>query len=329
MILSKSNLFKPTSLIIILLFLLTVPFWAGNYMIHAAIMTFLMVIYSATWRQLFAAGEFSFGHNAWIGVGAYAASLLSLKMGLSFWLALPIAGIVAIVGALIFGYATLKVRGIYWAILTWAFGEVLVAVYTNFSSPFGGAGGLSSIPRPYVPFFPEAGESKIFWYFLGLAMVLIILVALYALEKSRFGRNLVLICEAENLARSLGIDVLRYKVINFTIASFFAAIAGAFYAYYVTAISPLVFNVMLCFLIVIYVAVGGRGNYAGPIIGATLLTMGTQALIGAGFYRTMILGVILIAFQLFLPTGLTGLPQLIKIWLQRRRLKGVADESSA
>lgn len=298
-------------------------------MLHVAIMMFLTVIYTSTWRQILVAGDFSFGHNAWIGVGAYAAALLGLKAGLSFWLAVPLAGIIALIGAIVFGYATLRVRGLYWAILAWVFGEVLVSVYTRFRDPFGGAGGLSSIPRPVIPFFPEAADSKVFWYFLCLALMLAILLALYAFEKSRFGRTLSLVAEAEELAASLGINVLNYKVVNFAVASFFAAIAGGVYAYYVTAISPSVFNFMLCFLVVIYAAVGGRGRFAGPIVGVLIVVGLMQGLFEAGFYRTMILGGLLIVFQLFLPTGLVGLPDVIKDWLQRRNFKGVADDGSA
>ena len=324
-----ASLVKQTWIPIIILVLISLPFWAGDYILHVSVITFITIIYCSTWRQNLISGDFSFGHNAWIGIGAYAAALLGLNLGLSFWVSLPLGGIAALIVAVIFGYATLRVRGMYWSVLSWAFGEVMVAIYTRFMVPFGGAGGLSSIPRPTVPFFPEFVDSKIFWYFLVLVLMLVILLALYALEKSRFGRTLTLIAENDSLARSLGVNVLNYKVVNLAISSFFAAIAGGIFAYYVTAISPLVFNVLLVFLIVIYAAVGGRNHFMGPIIGVTVLMVLTQGLLETGAIRSMLLGGILIVCQLFLPEGLVSLPKTIKGWFDKRKSKGVADASSA
>jgi branched-chain amino acid transport system permease protein len=191
--------------------------------------------------------------------------------------------------------------------MAWAFAVVVEGIFTRFKVPFGGQMGLKDIPQPTLPGFPQMADSKVFWYYLGLALVLITLLAFYAFEKSRYGFTLHMIRASEDLARSIGVNVRNYRILIFSMGCFFAGAAGAFYAHYVTAISPPVFNVHLVILVIIFLAVGGQEHFAGPIVGALIITIVSQLLLPTGFFRLMLLGVIMVIFLLLLPDGLMGL----------------------
>jgi branched-chain amino acid transport system permease protein len=272
-----------------------------------------MIVYASSFRFIQRVGLINFGINGWIGIGAYASALLSMKLGFSFWLALPLASVIGLGIAIAFAYPAERVQGLYFAVVTWAFAVVLQSVYTRFKEPFGGPMGLNQIPPPTLPWFPAVADSRVFWYYLGLALTLITLLAFFAFEKSRFGFTLNLIRASEDLARSVGVNVRNYRILVFSMGCFFAAAAGAFYAHYMTAITPPVFDVQLAILIAIFLAIGGAEDFVGPVVGATLMTIASQLLLPTGFFRLVFLGILMVIFLLFLPGGLLGLPEMVRL----------------
>ena len=120
----------------------------NDYYLHVLIALFYHVIYATTYRFILRTGQFHFGAHAFIGIGAYASVLLVTRAGFSFWLALPASGVVAAFFAILVGYPTLRLKGIYFAIITWGFGDTLRFLYTRFDEPFGGALGIFAIPEP-------------------------------------------------------------------------------------------------------------------------------------------------------------------------------------
>ena len=127
----------------------SVPIFDQNdYFLHVLIAVFYHIVYASTYRFILRTGQFHFGAHAFIGIGAYASVLLVMRMGFSFWLAMPAAGLIAAGFAILIGYPTLRLKGVYFAIITWGFGATLRFVYMRFKEPFGGALGIFAIPGP-------------------------------------------------------------------------------------------------------------------------------------------------------------------------------------
>jgi branched-chain amino acid transport system permease protein len=256
-----------------------------------------------------------FGHNAFIGIGAYTSALMVMRVGLSFWLGMLLAGLVGVIFAVLVGYPALRVKWVYFSIITWGFGEVLRFLYMRLKEPFGGVMGVYGIPKPSDIVISSLGlkiefSSKIPWFLLALCLMLVTLFVLYRLERSRFGLIFNAISEGDLLAKSVGINIMRYKVLAFAIACFFASVGGSFYAHYTTIIAPQDFAVILTIYLGSYVLVGGMNRFSGSIVGTALLVTAGQLFVVYGFYRTMIYAALMIVIILFFPEGLVGLPAL-------------------
>jgi branched-chain amino acid transport system permease protein len=298
------------SLLIGLLLFLVPAFVKSSYILHVFVLIYLAIIYTVSLRLVLANGLLSFGHGAFAGIGAYASALLMMKVGLPFLLSMIIAATLsALVGGLI-AFPSLRVRGAYFVIFSWAFGEVFVIMYKRLKGIFGGASGLYGIPGPSL--FGMTFTSKLAYFYLALALMLITVAVCYRIETSRFGMIIKSIGNSEDLAESVGINLPRYKVLNFSLACFFAGIAGTFLAHYTHFLSPEMFGIGLSESIVVFMLVGGGGNILGAIIGATILTAIPEILAFTSFYRMIVYGAILILTIIFLPGGLVSLPQLVR-----------------
>jgi branched-chain amino acid transport system permease protein len=315
---------KRVALLLLLGLLCLIPFVGlSDYYIHVLIMMFIFVIYSSTYRFVLRTGQLHFGAHGFIGVGAYASVLLVMRGGLPFWVALPLAGLVAALLAVAIGYPALRVKGAYFAIITWGFAEGLRFLYMRVDDPFGGNSGISEIPPPDAIPLPFGGavefNSLVPFYFLGMLLMLMTLLVLYRVEKSRFGLIYSSIREGDNLAKSVGVDIMGYKVLAFALCSGLAAMAGSFFAHYSGFISPHSFNVLLTISLGIYVTVGGLTTFAGPVVGSIFLVTAGEFFAQYGFYKIMLYAGLMIFTLLFLPDGIVGLPKTIAAALKRRR----------
>jgi branched-chain amino acid transport system permease protein len=246
-----------------------------------------------------------------------------MRVGLPFWIAMPLAGLAGGLLAVAVGYPALRVKGAYFAIITWGFAESLRFLYMRLDDPFGGNSGLSDIPRPEsipVPFLGSIDfKGLVPCYFLGLILMIITLLILYRLEKSRYGLIYSSIREADNLAKAVGINIMRYKVLAFAICSGLAAIAGSFFAHYSGFISPHSFVVLLTISLGIYVTVGGLKAFSGPIVGTVFLMVAGEFFAQYGFYKIMLYAGLMIITILFVPDGIVGLPRAIASAITRLR----------
>ncbi len=285
-----------------------------DYFLHTAIMIFLTVIYTTTYRLILYTGQLHLGANAFIGAGAYASALLVRDLGLSFWIAVFLAGLIAAVLAVGIGYFALRVKGVYFAIITWGFAEGIRFLYMRMESVFGGPSGFFGIPGPDpLPFFNKIDFfEKTHYYYLALALLLLTLLVLYRMEKSRFGLVLAGIREEDHLAGSVGINVMNYKVAVFAVCSGLAGMGGSFYAHYTYFISPNDFTVLLTIFLVLYVVVGGTSKFSGPVIGTVLLLISGEFFAGYGFYRMMLFAGLTIVILLIIPGGLVELPGRVR-----------------
>lgn len=309
---------------VLIAFLLTLPFWVKSpYYLHVLIMVGLNVILAASLGLIVKTGQISFAHPAFMAIGAYTSTLLVTQAGLSYWLAFLFAAMAAGIIAFLIGYPILRIKGAYFFLVTFAFLEVIRLLITFFRHPFGGSRGLIRIPSPTIglPGLPkiEFVVWGLHYYYFILLLVALTLFVLYRMERGRYGRIFRAIEQKDLLAESLGISLMKYKLLAFVIGCFFAGVAGAFYAPYFTFINPSCFSLTVSIFIIIYILVGGMGRTTGAVVGAAVLTIVPEALRATGYYETMIFAVLLIVVVLFLPGGIITLPSRVFSRSIRRR----------
>jgi len=281
-------------------------------------------------------GLVSFAHAAFVAIGGYASALTVMRLGLNSWVGLVAALLAAAVVAVIFGLILLRLKGTYFFIATTAFGELVTLIFIRFTNPFGGAAGLANIPVPTsitIPWgFTIVFESKIAFYYLIVAFNLVLLSIAYRLEKGRMGTIWTGIAQASDLCGSIGINVMLYKMIAFLVGSMMAAAAGAFQTHYLSHISPDSFGFLTLVNYLVFVMVGGSKKFVGPLIGAFLLTLFSEALRmyeQLALYETIIYGVALILSVMFFPDGLVSLPGKIFGWYRELNKRGGVSVPSA
>jgi branched-chain amino acid transport system permease protein len=273
-------------------------------------------------------GQFSFGHAAFFGTGAYAMALAQVRFSIPAVLAMPLAiGLAALVGYII-GFLSFRarLRGSYFALVTLAFAEVM-RILTN-ASPFtGGAAGLL-IPLNITPFSLQFADRRLF-YWLALALVIATLALTLAVTRSRFGAQLVAVRENEDAARALGVDVMAVKLRAITLSAAITAAAGCLYAQkYLYLDAQIGFGTWISVEALLAPIIGGLGTVFGPLVGAVvLLGLGEitkttfQALTGTAVPGAdlVVFGALLILCVSFAPRGLLGLLDIKKLKHQATR----------
>lgn len=255
-------------------------------------------------------GLFSFGHAAFYGIGAYTAAILATRAALPFWLTLPLAGVVAGgVGAVI-ALPALRLRGIFLALVTMGFQEITYLVTMNWISLTRGPMGIPGIPSASLFGLEMRGNTGYFYLVLVLDVLVIFVVS--RLVTSRVGRALVSMREDEVAASACGVSPVRYKVLAFVLATFFAGVAGGCFAHHARFVSADSFRLDETFVILTMLIVGGMGSVVGPVIGAVFLVVLPEVSRVLAEYRGVVYGVILIAVILFRPQGIAGVPGLIQ-----------------
>ena len=248
------------------------------------------------------AGQISLGHAAFMGIGAYTSALLFTKAGFSFWPSFLIAGLMAgLVGAIL-AIPCLRVREDFLAITTMGINFVIEAVFLYI--PFFGAGmGIGGIEPPSV-FGAEIGKSG--FLILVCVVILLTIAADRWLTRSWIGLAWAAIREDEQAAGAMGIDVVRFKVLAFTLGSAGAGLAGSLYAHFLTFIMPVNFGFAQSMVILSMVVFGGIGTLRGPIVGAIVLGALPEISRPAMEYRTLLYGILLLLLMRFQPDGILG-----------------------
>lgn len=311
--------------IALLLLLIFVPLINKDpYILHVIIQTGLGVTLAVSLSLLLSVGQFSIGHAAFMGVGSYTSSILVMKLGISFWVALPLAGLAAVIVAIIIGYPTLRIKGVYFAVTTLAFCELVMIVIGNWDF-LGGWEGIHGIPAPNslaIPGLPAVNfSSKTPFYYLALVITVVTVWVVHSFQKSPIGIIFKAIRQNDTLAESMKINLLNYKLLAFGIACFFAGVSGSFYAHYFQYVSPESFDVWHSIYYLIYCILGGMESVLGPIIGGVLLTVFPEFLRASRELATLIFGSTIIAIVFFLPGGLLSIRRFAPIWfscLQKR-----------
>jgi branched-chain amino acid transport system permease protein len=255
------------------------------------------VILACSWDLLTGfTGNVNFGHAFFIAGAGFAGALLNIHLGWGPWLTIPIGGLVAAFCGLIVGSFTLRLRGPYFAAVTFCFAALLYKWIMISSSIFGGEEGLSGID-----WLTETARGN--YYFSGVLMLAVVCF-LYFLSKSQFGLILRSIGENETASEGSGINTTFYKIVAFMISAFFAGMAGAMYGHAQMHVGPEMAHDSLSALVLIMAVVGGMGTIIGPIIGAYLLTLANESLRFMGEFRLLIYSSTVVIIVLFAPKGL-------------------------
>jgi branched-chain amino acid transport system permease protein len=297
------------------------------------------------------AGLLDLGYVAFYAVGAYAYALLSTTFGLSFWICLPLAGILAALWGILLGFPVLRLRGDYLAIVTLAFGEIVRLVLINWVAFSGGGAGISSIPR--VTFFgipfsaDDNGFAKlfglefspmhriIFLYYLILGLALLTNFVTMRLRRLPVGRAWEALREDEIACRSLGINTVNTKLTAFALGAMFGGFAGSFFAVRQGFVSPESFNFLESAIILAIVVLGGMGSQFGVAIAAVAMVGGPEMLrnlefmkqvFGEGFdpneYRLLLFGLAMVAMMVWRPRGLISQREPSVILKERKSISG-------
>lgn len=312
---NRTKLVRLLCLLISALIILAIPIVTRNaYTLNILITAGTSIMLAASLRLVLNTGVLHLGQIAFYAIGSYSLAFLQNYLGLSFWLGLPLAGIIAALIAWGLGYTTIRVKGVYFIMVALAFVEIVRLAVKQIPSESGTQ--VMYLPPttplviPYLIRIEFLSESA--YYYMMLVLLAITLAVLYRIEKSQIHKTFIAIMDSEPLAKSIGINITGYTVLAFCICSFFAGIAGAFHASYAGLVSPESFTVTVSIVVFIMVIVGGIGSFWGPIVGAAFLTAIEAALINAPLYQPIIAAIMLILIMIFMPRGLVDLPRLVR-----------------
>jgi len=249
-------------------------------------------------------GMLALANAAFMGIGAYTSALLTMNYGLPFPLALAAGMVAPAIMAFLIGKPTLRLSGVYLAMATLAFGEVVRIALLNAESITGGALGLNGIPQSTQ------------WWHVALALVLT-LALLWRLRRSNVGRAFESIKEDETAAGLMGIDVAAHKMLAFVLGAAIAGLAGTLNAHLTFFIGPSEYGFDRAVDILTMAILGGIGHLTGPVIGAVILTLLPEMLRSLKDFRLVFNGFILVLIVLFLPKGIWD-PGRFRQWFGRR-----------
>lgn len=313
---NRLNCEKAILYIVLLGILVCVPVLFQN-MYQLGIVTFILVnvLLAVSCWFIMTTGQVTLGHAGFAAIGGYISAALIARYDMISWWSLLIAVIMAGFVALIIGYITLQIKGIYFIVATLALGEVIRVVFGAWDNPFGGLVGIMNLPPPDAITLPGLPPiefvSKASLYYLTLLFTLIGITIMHRLNRSPIGLVFQGIRQADELAENVGINIMGYKILAFVIGCIFAALAGVLYTYNVGSIQPSSFTLIQSTYYLVYVAVGGSANVFGPILGALVLNILSEFLRPIKEFEPIVFALILIGAVLLLRSGLIGLAQTL------------------
>ena len=256
------------------------------------------------------AGLLDLGYVAFYALGAYGYGLGHQYWCLSFWWALPLAGLLAALAGVVLGVPVLRLKGDYLAIVTLGFGEIIRLVLENWGEVTKGPAGVSGIPKPGLPGIRLGyeGENHLLYYLIFLLLLLSIGVN-HRLVRSRLGRAWVALREDEIAAQAMGVNLTRTKLAAFAFGAFWAGMVGVFFAAKASFVNPASFTFAESAVLVCIVVLGGRGSVLGVILASLLLVLLPESMRFLQEYRMLLFGAVMVFSMVFLPQGLVKNPR--------------------
>jgi len=306
----------------IIFFILPLIF-RSNYSKYTLVWFCIYCMLAVSLRFIMLVGAVNFAHAGFMGIGAYVSAVLMMRLGLSFWITFILGALVSAIFAAFFGIITLRLKGAYFFLVSFALVEIIRVFFSSyFVDIFGGVNGLIGVPPPngilWLHF--DAGSLGLL-YLIGVITVLV-LFSVYLFEKSYWGKVFNCINESDNLAQSIGINILKYKVIVFIIGCFIAGVAGSLYGCTNGVITPDDFTYELSLFLLVCVVLGGMENILGTVLSVSLLVVIRELFRSAAYFEPIIWGLSLILILLFAPRGLFGLGTNI-FWIAKSTFRSL------
>ena len=302
------------------------PFLSDSmFLLNLLVLMLISIIFASAWNLLAFSGQGSLGHAAFLGIGAYASTLIAIQSGISPFITIFLGATVAAFIGVLIGLTCVRLKEWFLAMVTFGFAIIVQALTVSVFAPMtGGWDGIAS-PRLVSPSIPGY---QLIEYYAILIITIASLIAIWYIMKSRLGLAFLAIRENELEARAAGVDPVRYRLIAFAMSAYLAGIAGALQIHHIGYITPELYGVDNSFWPITFVILGGLGTLAGPVIGTIVLTIIWEGLKATGltFGRYVIVGFILILTIIFLPKGLVNLPERLQVWWKGRGRKDSGAE---
>jgi branched-chain amino acid transport system permease protein len=290
---------------------------ANDYCLYMMSLAYIMAVAALGLNLILGyTGQLNLAHAGFMAIGAYTVGLLTVDYGVPYWIAFLAAGLVAAAVGFVAGVISLRLKTHYFAIFTLCVGFIIYLVIEKADGLTHGTVGVIGIPAP-PGLGPVQFASTTAQYYLVLAFLVASLWLMSRIVHSLLGRSFVAIRNSEDLAETLGINLMRTKVLAFVLSTFYAGIAGALYAGFVRFIGPDLAREHHTFDMMAFILVGGIGTLFGPVLGALLLTWITQSLQFLQDYRMIVFGPLLILLVMYFPQGIVG-------FLEQQRLRRAA-----
>lgn len=274
----------------------------------------ISVISSGVWLTFFI-GRINIGQGAYALLGGYVSAILVTQHGVSFWLTLPLAGLFCAAASILIGLPILRLRGVYFAMVTLTLTEV-ARLLAQALTITGGSSGITNIPLPgavsifsvtLIPDFASLENLRLGFYYLAVVIMLLCFAGLWRLVNSRLGFLCRSLQQNEELAASIGVNITYLRILAYGISSFLGGIGGAVFAAIVQSIYPATFQIQESVNYMLFCFMGGLNYVFGPMLGSLVLYLGWDFLYKTGEYQLLIYSAVLIALILWLPNGLLSL----------------------
>ncbi len=307
--------------------LLALPFLVKGEYLWIALQILIAVIGAVGLNILTGfTGQISLGQGAFLGVGAYTSAYLTAKLGLSFWVGVPAAGLVTAMAGMVFGVPSLRLKGLYLAIATLASQFILEWIFLRWEPVTGGSYGIA-IPRPVIGSYSFDSDRS--YYYIVLAFTVVMTLFATNLIRTKTGRAFMAVRDHYISAEIMGISLYKYRLLSFGISSFYAGVAGALFGHALKFVSSEQFNIGVSIVYLAMIIIGGLGSIIGSIFGAVFMILLPKILsvittsVSADFpsvaklaisFEQGIFGLIIVLFLIFEPDGLAHRWKLMKAY---------------
>lgn len=296
------------------------PVVLSGYWQHVFALIFIKIILCLALRQMLISGLLNLSIVSFMAIGAYFSVVMTTTLGISFWIIMPLSGVVCFIIGLCLSFPVLRLKGAYFFIGTVCFAVAIIIFFSNFFiETFAGIPGFTPIAVPKIKLLgiEIKFHSNISHYYLACIYMIVSAMIIKRLEFSRYGLYWKAISQADRLIETVGVSLFKYKMLNFAISSFFAGISGSIYAHIIGIITPQDFGLEFLFILVALIVVGGFESYWGPILGVVVLSVIAEFLRDFGQYELIGYGIILVLAMMFLPKGLVGLSEKIYVSIRK------------
>ena len=306
---------------------LLLPFFASNYILYVSNTIFIFIVGAIGLNILTGfTGQISIGHGAFVAIGAYCSAILTTKLSLPFWFALPVGGLCAALIGMIFGIPSLRVKGLYLAIATLAAQFITDYAIVHWESLTNGITGMY-VPSPELLGFVFDSDGK--FYYLLLFFAVAAVLSGRNLFRTKVGRALIAVRDRDIAAELIGISLFKYKLLAFAMSSFYAGVAGSLWGSYTNVITPEHFTIVISIDYLAMIIVGGLGSIIGTIFGVVFMIILPELLTTISLLlkdtfgqittllsaiKGLVFAVTVILFLIFEPDGLAEIWRRVKAY---------------